>query len=244
MSTTPPTDPRILAIDIGGTGLKATVLDTEGNLLTERVRVKTPPLCGRDALVQAIVDLVAPLKKLNYNHIAIGFPGVVRRGVILTAPNLDTNDLRDFPLAEAISERLGQPTRLINDADLQGLAVIKRQGMEMVITLGTGLGSAIFSHGQLGPHLEFSQHPFRKGQTYNEQLGNETLKKIGPKKWNRRVRKAITNFRVLTNFDRLYIGGGNAKVIDFKLPPDIELVDNDNGLRGGASLWKLNLDNE
>ena len=239
-----PRDLRILAVDIGGTGLKASVVDIEGNFLAERERVKTPARCGRDALVQAIADLAAPLEKLAYNRVAIGFPGVVRRGIVMTAPKLDGEDLQGFALAAAVSERLGHPTRLINDADLQGLAVIKRQGMEMVITLGTGLGSALFSDGQLGPHLELSVHPFRKGQTYNDQLGNETLKKIGPQKWNRRMRKAIANFRLLTNFDRLYIGGGNAKEIEFKLPPDIEIVGNENGLKGGAWLWRLDVEPE
>lgn len=230
---------RILAIDIGGTGLKATVLDAEGNLLTERVRVKTPPLCGRDALIEGILALVAPLEKLAYNRIAIGFPGVVRHGVILTAPNLDAQELPGLALADTLAKRLGHPARLLNDADLQGLAVIRGRGTEMVITLGTGLGSALFADGKLGPHLELSQHPFRKGETYNQQLGNATFKEIGAEKWNSRVRKAIANFRVLTTFDRLYIGGGNAKALNFKLPPDVEIVDNQNGLKGGAWLWRF-----
>jgi polyphosphate glucokinase len=239
MDDAPAPDLRILALDIGGTGLKATVIDADGNLLAERVRVKTPQPCGREALLQAIVSLVGPLEHLGYNRVAAGFPGVVRRGVVLTAPKLDQDDLHGFAIAEAISHRLGHPARVINDADLQGLAVIRREGTEMVVTLGTGLGSSLFFEGQLGPHLELSQHPFRKGETYNDQLGNETLKKIGPEKWNKRVRKALINFRALTNFDRLYIGGGNAKIVDFPLPPDIEIVGNENGLKGGAWLWKF-----
>jgi polyphosphate glucokinase len=240
----PSSDFRVLSIDIGGTGLKASVVDAEGDLLNERLRVKTPQPCGREALVRTIVELVRPLEALSYNRIAIGFPGVVRRGVVLTAPKLDEADLHGFALAAAISQQLGHPARLINDADLQGLAVIRRAGMEMVVTLGTGVGSAVFFEGQLGPHLELSQHPFRKGENYNDQLGNETLKEIGPEKWNRRVRKAIGNFRLLTNFDRLYIGGGNANFIDFPLPPDIELVGNENGIKGGAWLWRLSVDPE
>jgi polyphosphate glucokinase len=239
-----PSNLRILAVDIGGTGLKATVLDAEGNLLAERVRVKTPQPCGREALVQAIAGLVSSLEPLGYNRVAVGFPGVIRRGVVLTAPKLDQEDLHGFALTAAIAQRLGHPTRVINDADLQGFAVIKRQGVEMVITLGTGLGSALFSDGQLGPHLELSQHPFRKGENYNDQLGNDVLKKIGPDKWNRRLRKAITNFRKLTDFDRLYIGGGNAKLIHFSLPPDIEIVGNENGLKGGAWLWRFSQEPE
>jgi polyphosphate glucokinase len=232
-------DLRILTIDVGGTGLKAAVLDADGNILTERLRVKTPHPCPPQVLLEAILVLVGPFAGTGYNRIAIGFPGVVRRGVVLTAPMLGTEGLRGYPLAAEIADRLGQPTRLINDADLQGLAVIHGQGVEMVITLGTGVGTALFSEGQLGPHLELSVHRFRQGETYNEQLGDATLQKIGKAKWNRRVRRAILNFRTLTTFDRMYIGGGNARLLDFELPPDVEVVSNENGVKGGAFLWRL-----
>ena len=236
-----PPDLRILAIDVGGTGIKAMVLDAEGNPQCERVRVKTPPALTPALLVDTIATLVEPLSHLDFNRISVGFPGVVRRGIVYTAPNLGTAALRDFPLAEELSKRLGQPVRLINDADMQGLAVVKGQGVEVVITLGTGMGSALFSEGQLGPHLELSHHPFRKGQTYEEQVGVLALEKVGPAKWNRRVQKAIRNLRVLTNFDHLYLGGGNAKELTFKLDPDVELVNNESGIRGGAWLWRHNV---
>ena len=229
---------RILAIDVGGTGLKAAVLDSEGNLLSDRVRVKTPSPCKPEVLLGTLLQLVESLAALNYNRISIGFPGVVRRGTILTAPKLGTEDLRGYALARELSTHLGHEARLINDADMQGLAVVKGHGIEMVITLGTGFGSALYSEGQLGPHLELSVAPFRKGETYNDQLGNDALKKIGPEKWNRRVRKAIGNMRTLTNFDRLYVGGGNAKEITFKLDDDVEIIDNTNGVKGGAWLWR------
>ena len=100
------------------------------------------------------------------------------------------------------------------------------------------MGSAMFSEGQLAPHLELAHHPFRKGETYEEQIGNYALEKVGPKKWNRRVKLAVTAVRTLTTFDRLYIGGGNAKLVDFKLENDIEIIDNTNGIKGGAWLWR------
>ncbi len=234
----PSADLRILAIDVGGTGLKAAVLDSEGNLLSDRVRVKTPHPCTPEILLGTLLQLVEPLAALNYTRISIGFPGVVRRGTILTAPKLGTEDLRGFALAKELSTHLGHEVRLINDADMQGLAVVKGHGIEMVITLGTGFGSALYSDGQLGPHLELSQAPFRQGETYNDQLGDETFKRIGPAKWNRRVRKAVANMRALTNFDHLYIGGGNAKEVTFKLDADVEIIDNTNGVKGGAWLWR------
>lgn len=227
---------HILTIDVGGTGLKATVVDVDGKMLTERVRVKTPHPCEPDIIVETLVKLVKPLPA--YDCVSVGFPGVVRDGKVLTAPNLGNDLWQGIMLADKLAAPLNKPVRLINDADMQGLAAIEGRGMEMVITLGTGFGSAIFKDGRLGPHLELSMHPLAKGRNYNEQLGNATLEKIGKKKWNKRVRHTIETLRVLTNFDRLYIGGGNAAKINFDLEADITVISNLDGLRGGAWLWK------
>lgn len=227
---------HILAIDIGGTGLKAALLDQEGNMTTERVRVPTPHPLNPELLVGTLTQLVRPLPE--YDCVSVGFPGVVRRGKILTAPNLGTKVFKGFDIATVLQDELKRPVRVLNDADMQGLGVVKGDGIEMVITLGTGFGSAIFVDGRLGPHLELSHHPFRKGETYDRQLGNAALEKIGKKKWNKRVETAIETLRTLTNFDRLYVGGGNAKKMKFQLPPDVETVSNEFGIRGGARLWR------
>jgi polyphosphate glucokinase len=226
---------NILSIDIGGTGLKAAIVDGQGNLITQRVRVGTPHPSPPIVIVDALVNLVEQLS--NYEGISVGFPGVVRQGRVITAPNLGNEAWKDFDLAGALASRLGKPVHVLNDADMQGLAAISGQGVEMVITLGTGFGTALFMDGHLGPHLELAHHVFRKGETYNEQLGNETLQKIGKRKWNHRLRRAIDALRTLTNFDTLYIGGGNAKKIEFDLPTDVKIIPNENGLRGGAWLW-------
>ncbi len=230
------TETNVLAIDIGGTGLKAAILNSNGEMLSERVRVKTPHPCLPDKMLDLLTELVKPLSP--YACVSVGFPGVVRRGKIVTAPNLGTDILKGLDLAGELEKRLGKPVRVVNDADMQGLGAIAGDGVEMVITLGTGFGSAIFVDGQLGPHLELSHSPFRKEETYDQQLGVKALEKIGKKKWNSRVQKAIANMRVLTNFDKLYIGGGNAKEIKFDLPPDVKIVSNEFGVRGGAWLWK------
>ena len=239
MDNPPPAaaDLRILAIDVGGSGLKAAVLDAEGDMLTDRVRVKTPHPLSPDGLLAEIVKLVGMLSGAAFNHISVGFPGVVRRGTILTAANLGPQ-MRGFALADALSQHFDQPCRVINDADMQGLAVVHGHGVEIVITLGTGMGSAMFNEGQLAVHLELAHHPFRKGETYEEQIGNFALEKVGPKKWNRRVKLAVATLRTLTTFDHLFIGGGNAKLVDFKLDNDVEIIDNTNGIKGGAWLWR------
>jgi polyphosphate glucokinase len=232
----PQTDLRILAIDIGGTGLKAAILNGEGELLTERVRVETPLACTREDLLGALTKLVEPLE--GFHCVSVGFPGVVRNGKIITAPNLGTEELGGFDLAEALRERLSTPVRVINDADMQGCGAIEGKGLEMVITLGTGFGSALFMDGQLAPHLEIAHLPFRRGKDYDQQVGEKARKKIGSKRWNRRVQQAIETLRALTHFDKLYIGGGNAKRINFELAPDVKIISNEAGLKGGAWLWR------
>jgi len=227
---------RTLAIDIGGTGLKASVLDGDGVMLTERVRVATPPQCSPELMVETLAQLVAPLPE--YHRVSVGFPGVVRRGMIITAHNLGTEAWRGFALDRALSEKLGKPVRALNDADIQGLGAIKGEGVEVVITLGTGLGSSIFEDGRLSTHLELAHHPFRKGQTYEEQLGNAALESVGKRKWKKRLALAIDTLRALTTFDHLHIGGGNARHLGEELPPDVSTVSNELGMRGGIWLWR------
>ena len=225
-----------LAIDIGGSGLKASVLDEAGALLVDRVRVDTPVGSAPEVIVEALAKLVEPLPP--FDRASVGFPGVVRDGRILTAPNLGHEGWAGFDLATALRSHLGKPTRVVNDADMQGLAAILGKGVELVITLGTGFGTALYLDGRLAPHLELAHHPFRKRETYEEQLGDAARKRAGTKKWNTRIRKAIGNLRALIHFDHLYIGGGNAKKITFEPDPDTTIISNEAGVRGGIALWR------
>jgi polyphosphate glucokinase len=227
---------KTLAIDVGGSHLKASVLNEDGRLTVDRVRVTTPVGAKPDKIVATLAELVEPLPP--FDRISVGFPGVVRKGTVLTAPNLGNDDWKGFKLAEALGAKLGKPVKVLNDAEMQGMAVIKGHGMEIVITLGTGFGTALFMDGRRAPHLELSHHPFRKGETYDEHLGNAARKRVGNKKWNKRVRKAIKTLRVLANFDHLYIGGGNAKKISIDLDPDVTLVSNEAGIEGGLAAWR------
>lgn len=235
-SRTPTGGPKTLAIDIGGTGLKASVLDSEGAMLTERVRVATPPQCPPALMVETLKKLIAPLP--SYDRVSVGFPGVVRQGVVITAHNLGTEAWKGFQIDRVLTAKLKKPVRVINDADMQGLGAIRGKGVEVVITLGTGLGSSIFEEGHLLTHLELAHHPFRKGQTYEQQLGNLALETAGKRKWKKRVGLAIQALRSLTTFDHLYVGGGNAKLLTEGLPSDVSTVSNDLGMRGGIWLWR------
>lgn len=229
-----------LAIDIGGTRLKASVLDEQGGMIEPAQRVDTPKPATPDAVVQALLEVIARLGP--FDRISIGFPGVVRRGAVLTAPNLGTDAWRGFPLAARLSERLGKPARMMNDAMVQGLGVIEGSGLECVITLGTGFGFALFDNGRPAPHLELSRHPVHRGKIYDDWLGNAALQKIGKKRWNRRLRKVIAWIEALVNYDTLLIGGGNARHVTGELPPNVRLVSNQAGITGGIKLWDPALD--
>lgn len=227
---------RILSIDIGGTGLKAAVVDANGKLLTERVRVATPHPCPPALLITTLSKLVEPLKP--FDCASVGFPGVVRGSKVITAPHLGTEDYEGVDLGSRLSQALGKPVRIVNDADMQGLAVARGKGIEVVITLGTGFGSALFRDGELMPHLEIAHMPGHGKKTFEEYIGEKQRKKIGNRHWNERVARLLPYLKTLINYDKLYIGGGNAKHVAFKLPRDVHIVSNIAGIKGGAALWR------
>lgn len=232
--------PRTLAIDIGGTHVKASVLDPKGKMLAPEVVEPTPHPTTPRALLGAVARLADQLPA--FERISAGFPGYVKRNVVHTAPNLGTDHWRGFALADALAARFGKPARILNDADVQGLGVIAGKGFECVLTLGTGIGSSFFYNGRLLPHLELGQHPIRRKLTYDRYIGDAVRRRKGRKKWNARLKKALAIVATLVNYDTLYLGGGNAQRIDFKLPPHIKLAANVNGITGGIHLWRPELD--
>lgn len=223
-----------LAIDIGGSGIKVILLDSEGTPIGERARLKTPSPATPDAVMDTISKLIAG--QPSFDRVSVGLPGVVRNGITYTAVNLDKAWV-GYPLAERLTQQLNCPVKVANDADIQGFGAISGKGVELVITLGTGFGSALFVDGHLVPNLEMAHHRFRKNESYEEQLGRATLEKIGKEKWNRRLQKALNSLEHLFNYDRLYIGGGEAKNITLKLPSNTTIVPNVLGLLGGIGLW-------
>lgn len=226
--------PLTLAVDIGGSGVKVMILDAVGNPVSERDRLDTPEPATPESVLQAIKQLAVGK---TFDRVSVGFPGVVRQGKTFTAANLDDGWI-GFDLGKAVADILGKPVRAINDADMQGLGAIDGEGVELVMTLGTGTGFALFVNGILVPNLELGHHPFRKGETYEEQLGRAALDAIGRKRWNERLQKAIDQLSRAFNYDRLYLGGGNAKRIEIALPENVKTVPNISGLLGGIALWK------
>jgi polyphosphate glucokinase len=231
-----PTHPLTLAIDIGGSGLKAMLLDAAGKPVSERRRVATPDV----PTPQAVLAGLDELRKLmpDFDRVSIGFPGVVKRGVTILAVNLHP-DWANFPLQDKLAERWSKPVRVGNDADVAGYGAIQGKGVELVLTLGTGLGAALFTNGHLVPGLELGHHPWRKkGMTYEDYLGRRGLDKYGKARWNDFLEAAIHQTEMLFNWDHLYLGGGNTKKILFKPAKNVSVVSNESGLLGGVFLWQ------
>ncbi|HSQ45101.1 MAG TPA: ROK family protein [Ginsengibacter sp.] len=229
-------DDKILAIDIGGSHIKATVLNVSGIFLQDYERLPTPMPATPGKVLAVIKELAQ--KCPGYDKVAAGFPGFIKDGVVKTAPNLSTADWANFNLVKALEETLGKPAMVVNDADLQGLAIVSGKGLELMITLGTGFGTALLRDGVLMPHLEIAHHPVTKNKDYDAYIGEFEFKRIGKKKWNKRMKRVIEILKVVFNYDRLYISGGSAKEINFKLDDNIVIAGNRDGIKGGAKLWE------
>lgn len=227
----------ILALDIGGSTIKATVLDQAGLILQEYRKEKTPKEATPEKVLETIKTLVKDFK--NYDRISVGFPGYVKKGIILTAPNLGTDAWKGTNLNKLIRDALNKPVRIVNDADLQGLAVVSGEGLEMVITLGTGFGTALLQDGNLLPHIELAHHNVTKKNTYDDYVGDQALESKGEEKWNRRMKRILAMLKTVFNYDRLYIGGGHADKLNLKLDENIVIVSNKDGIKGGSKLWQL-----
>jgi polyphosphate glucokinase len=226
--------PITLAIDIGGSGLKAMLLDADGAPVSERERVVTPEVPAPKPVLDALEILRVALP--GFDRVSVGFPGVIKHGTTYTAVNLNPGWV-GFPLQLELEKRWKKPARVANDAAVQGYGAIKGEGVEMIITLGTGMGGSLFTDGRLCPGLELGHHPWKK-HTYEDYIGRRGLDKYGKKAWNKFLEEAIAQTASTFNWDLLYLGGGNTKKIEFKPGKNVQIVSNEAGLLGGVALWK------
>ena len=228
---------NILAIDIGGSHIKGTILSPQGQQQTEYKKIVTPP----QVTPNGVLDIVRQIAKdmPEYDKVSVGFPGYVRNGIVFTAPNLFTDHWKTIPLGQQIADVLQKPVRLVNDADQLGLGVVSGKGFEIAVTLGTGFGTAVLIDGFLLPHLEFAHHPISKGRDYDAYIGASALEEVGKKKWNKRMEKVFKVIKTVFNYDRLYIGGGNVDKLNGPIAPNIHRFSNLDGIKGGAKLWLL-----
>ncbi len=226
--------PLTLCVDIGGSGLKAMLLDARGKPISARERIVTPAVPTPASVLKALDELRKRLP--GFDRVSVGFPGVIKRGITYTAANLNPKWIA-FPLGRELEKRWKKPVRVANDAAVQGYGAIKGHGVELLLTFGTGMGSALFTNGKLCPGLELGHHPWRE-KTYEDYLGRRGLDKYGKKTWNKRLQEAIEQTAATFNWDHLYLGGGNTKKIAFKLPKNASIVSNEEGILGGVALWR------
>lgn len=208
---------EVLGIDIGGSGLKAAVIDiSTGELVTERLRFPT----GENATTEMVMDqVVQATRTFNWNGlIGCGFPGVIRDNIICTAANLDDSWV-GVNLASLIRKKTGCKTASLNDGDAAGVAEMRlgagkgRNGVVILITVGTGLGTALFSNGVLVPNTEFG-HILMKGKAEAEDVCSDRIRKakgLSWKQWSQRFNQYLTYLESLFWPDLFIIGGGGAK---------------------------------
>lgn len=207
---------EILGIDIGGSGIKGAIVDIEkGILLTERHRIPTPQPATPKAVAETVHQLVKHFEWKG--EMGCGFPAVVRHGIIRTASNIDKSWI-GLHAGELFSNVTGCPTLLVNDADAAGMAEmsfgagINRNGTVIMITVGTGIGSAIFTRGSLLPNTEFG-HIILKGKVA-EKIASDAARKrddLNWKSWGNRFNKYLNRMEFFFSPDLFIIGGGASK---------------------------------
>lgn len=241
-----------LGIDCGGSGIKGSVLDDEGEMVADRVRIATPYPLPPERFVKTLKRIAS--KMPHYDRVTVGMPGMIRNGVVVRTPHYPTvagpytekdpslvEAWKDWDAQSVLTAAFDRPTRVLNDAEVQGAAVIQRKGLEVMFTLGTGLGCAVYDDGRLAPHLEMSHAPIRKGLTYDTYIGINNLREIGPRKWSKRILEVVDGLRPVFCWDHLYVGGGNARRLTEYLGDDVTIVPNVAGILGGVRVWDLEI---
>ncbi|HEV8172710.1 MAG TPA: ROK family protein [Actinoplanes sp.] len=236
----------ILGIDIGGSGVKGAPVDTaRGELLAERYRLPTPQPSDVTSVVAAAAEVAGQFA--GYDRVGITFPGVVVDGVVRTAANVDKSWI-DAPAAQLFTEQLGHPVSVLNDADAAGVAEVTygagrdQRGLIMMLTFGTGIGSALFFDGKLIPNTEFG-HIELHGKDAELTASDRVREEEGMswEKWASRVEKYLRHVEALLSPRLFIIGGGVSKradrfvpLIDIRTPMVPAVLLNNAGIIGAA----------
>jgi polyphosphate glucokinase len=243
-----------LAVDCGGTGIKASVFDKNGKVLIDFPYLKTPYPLSPNLLTDIIKNFVFADSRIN--RVTVGLPGMIRNGKIVFIPHyinkrgprtaLDPHLKKawhGFDLQSTLEKKLKLPILVLNDAEVHAAAVVTGDGLETVLTFGTGLGCAMFNDGKIAPHLELSHATIRYGKTIDAWIGEISRRRMGNQLWSRRVKALIEELYPMILWDKLYIGGGNAqrisrsalKSFDYK----VKIIPNSAGVAGGVKAWDL-----
>ena len=243
-----------LSIDCGGLYLKACILDESGTMHATPLRIETPYPLSIKKFLETMEFIQGQLPQSD--RVTIGVPGMIRNGVVVATPHYINEagphtrmspELKEqwwgFDLQAAGAVRLGIPAKVLNDAEVHGAGIVTGSGLEIVITLGTGLGFSVFHGGKLSPHFELSHATVRRNTTYDTWIGDRERRRMGNTFWSRRVRLMVSELRPVFLWDRLYIGGGNSHSIQQRdltlMGDDIVIVPNSAGVAGGVRAWQL-----
>ena len=212
----------VLAIDIGGSHVK--IMSSAGG---EERKAKSGPDMDAAAMADAVEKLAAGLQ---YDVIAMGYPGPVVHNRILAEPH----NLAPGWIGFDFAKRLGKPARIVNDALMQAIGSYEG-GRMLFLGLGTGLGAAMIVDNVARP-MELAHLPYRSGRTFEDYLGEAGLLKRGHAKWEQHVFAAVEQLTAALEPDYVMIGGGNVEALK-KLPPKTRRGDNANAFKGGFALW-------
>lgn len=212
---------KILVIDIGGTNVKVKVNNDQ-----ERRKIPSGSLLTPEKMVSDVLDFT---KDWEYDFISIGFPGIIKKGKIVTEPKNLGHGWSGFDFDSAF----GKPVKIMNDASMQALGSYQ-EGVLLFMGLGTGLGTAIVADGCVIP-MELAHQAYKKG-TYEDYVGLRGLERMGQIKWQNHVRNIVSRFTAAFLPDDIVIGGGNSKLLS-DLPPGCRLGNNHLAFDGGFRLW-------
>lgn len=256
---------RTLAVDCGGGGIKTTLLDPGGFQIGPATRTEVTYPFSPENLLEIIAQDTKRLAETPglretdatlFDRITMGMPGMIRHGVIVYTPHYirkagphtridPTNEAawNGLDIQAALEERFSVPALVINDSEVAAAGVVSGRGLEVVLTFGTGLGSAVVDDGILAPHMEFSHAQMRWGLTYDDVVGEIERIRLGDSAWSRRVLRAVESLYPVLRWDKLYIGGGNASRISSsvraKFDSKVTFIPNAAGMNGGVRAWSL-----
>jgi|AntAceMinimDraft_17_1070374.scaffolds.fasta_scaffold71595_1 polyphosphate glucokinase len=211
---------KAIGIDIGGTRIKAAVVDLEtGRTITKRQRIDTPRPATPEAILSACEEVIRPFGDIDL--VGVGFPGVIRDGKVFTAANLDSSWV-EYSLEAQLEKKLGKRVKVLNDADAAGFSEIRVgagvgvSGTVILLTVGTGLGSAVFTEGKLVRNTEFGRMKFGRNleaEAYVSETAREEAN-LGPAEWAKRFEEVLQEIESLYWPSMIIVGGGGAKKFD------------------------------
>ncbi len=239
---------HVLGIDIGATGMKGAIVDIEtGELVTERIKLPTPHPATPESMIDPFLDLI---KTHNWSGIiGCGFPSIIKNGTALTASNIDKSWI-NTNVEDCFEKASGLKVNVVNDADAAGLAEVHfgagkgMSGCILLITIGSGLGSALIYNGQIVPNTEFG-HIFLKGQTQvAEKYASNNARKLHNLEWDewgKRFNEFLLQVERIILPDQIILGGGISKrfdlykeYIDIQIPVSPASMLNNAGIAGAA----------